>query len=73
MIDEKRLISMINTWLKGLEKPRKRLNGKNLYTEKINVDGEGYFEGERDGFNLVLGFIENEKEMQEFNNRLSNQ
>lgn len=69
MIDEKRLISIINTWKKGLEKPRKRLNGKNLLSEKINVDGEGYFEGQRDGFNLVLAFIGGEVEQ---NNVLQN-
>lgn len=64
---------MINTWKKGLEKPRKRLNGNNLLSEKISVDGGGYWDGQLDGFKLVLGFIDNEKEMQEFNNRLSNQ
>lgn len=69
MIDERRLISIINIWKNDLEKPRKRLNGNNLLSEKINVDGEGYFEGQRAGFNLVLAFIGGEVEQ---NNVLQN-
>ena len=36
-----------------LKRPMKRLNGKNLLSEKINVDGGGYWEGQYDAFELI--------------------